>query len=158
MELWTQMDTNAVPLYEYCATADKLRVGVVGYSNQQFNHNNALSVLQHSFDYLSQATNVEVVSGLTHKGIPELAYEEAVKRGWRTVGVACIKAFEYPCFPVDERIIVGINWGDESTTFLKMIDVLIRIGGGKQSHHEAYLARFQGKYVMEFDLPALLSA
>lgn len=72
--------------------------------------------------------------------------------------MSCAKAFEYKCFPVDDVVIVGNSWGDESPTFLSMIDVLIRIGGGKQSHHEADLARIQGKRVIEFELPASLSA
>ncbi len=158
MELWTQIDINAALLHEGCTIADTLRVGVVGYSDHCFNQTSALSLLRQAFDSLSQTANVEVVSGLMHKGVPALAHMEAVQRGWKTVGIACIRAFEYPCFPVDERIIVGINWGDESATFLDMIDVLIRIGGSKQSLHEVYLARMQGKYVIELELSALLSA
>ncbi|MDJ0706080.1 MAG: hypothetical protein QNJ46_22645 [Leptolyngbyaceae cyanobacterium MO_188.B28] len=136
---------------------DRLRVGVVGYSAQAFNQETALLLLQEVFDLFEHVPNVEVISGLTQLGVPALAYEEAVKRGWRTVGVACAQAFEYKCFPVDEVVIVGANWGDESSTFLSMVDVLVRIGGGRQSHQEVDMARVQGKYVMEFELPASLS-
>ncbi len=136
---------------------DTLRVGVVGYSAQAFNQDTALLLIQEVFDLLEPVANVEIISGLTQLGIPALAYEEAVRRGWKTVGVACIKAFEYKCFPVDEMIIAGSDWGEESPTFLSMIDVLVRIGGGKQSNQETHMAKILGKRVMEFELPALLS-
>ena len=136
----------------------KLHVGVVGYSSQSFDQRTALLLIQKAFDSLDQTVDVAIISGLTQLGVPALAYEESVRRGWQTVGVACKKAFQYPCFPVDDRIIVGDNWGDESSTFLNTIDVLIRIGGGTQSHLEARLAKSQGKCVMEFELPALISA
>lgn len=136
----------------------KLRVGVVGYSNQDFDSKAALSLIQRAFDDLDPAADIEVVSGLTDLGIPALAYEEAVRRGWKTTGIACAKAFDYPCFPVDDVIIQGDHWGDESPVFLRLIDLLIRIGGGTQSHFEACCAKMQGKQVMEFDLPALLPA
>ncbi len=48
-----------------------------------------------------------IVSGLTGKEIPALAYREAVSRNWRTVGIACSKAKKLDCFQVDERIITG---------------------------------------------------
>ncbi|MGD1856586.1 MAG: hypothetical protein ACFB2W_20290 [Leptolyngbyaceae cyanobacterium] len=136
----------------------KLRVGVVGYSNQDFDYIAALRLIQEAFDDISPDADVEIVSGLTDLGIPALAYQEAVRRGWKTVGIACAKAFDYSCFPVDDVIIYGDNWGDESHVFLTMIDVLIRIGGGTQSHFEACAAKREGKRVIEFDLPALVSA
>ncbi|MGK7877101.1 MAG: hypothetical protein AB4426_28555 [Xenococcaceae cyanobacterium] len=137
--------------------ADRIRIGVVGYSMQMFEQDRALSLIRQGFDSIEMAGVIEVVSGLTRLGIPALAYEEAVRRGWKTVGVACSKAFEYECFPVDETIIVGDEWGDESQTFLDMIDVLVRIGGGLQAHRECFLAKKQGKQVIEFELPTLVN-
>lgn len=136
----------------------KLRVGVVGYSNQDFNRDAALRLIREAFDNLNPAADIEIVSGLTDMGIPALAYEEATRRGWKTMGIACAKAFEYPCYPVDDVIIHGESWGDESSVFLTMIDSLIRVGGGVQSHFEAHSAKRQGKRVIEFELPALLPA
>ena len=95
-----------------------------------------------------------VVSGLTNLGVPALAYNEAKIRGWRTVGIACSKAEEYDCFAVDERIIVGDEWGQESETFLNNIDVLVRVGGGNQAKRETGDFRKLEKQVMEYDLPA----
>lgn len=133
----------------------KLRVGVVGYSSQDFDHKEALVLIQRAFDALSPIADIEVVSGLTDLGIPALAYEEAVRRGWKTMGIACAKASSYPCFPVDEVIIYGDTWGDESPVLLDIVDILIRIGGGIQSHLEACSAKTQGKQVIEFELPTL---
>lgn len=85
-------------------------------------------------------------------GIPALAYREAVKKGWKTVGIACEKAKEYDLFDVDEKHIVGKEWGDESESFLDMIDMMIKVGGGKQSKEEAEKAKKMGKLVFEYEL------
>ncbi|EKQ70193.1 hypothetical protein OsccyDRAFT_0467 [Leptolyngbyaceae cyanobacterium JSC-12] len=135
-----------------------MRVGIVGYSGQEFDHDMGRVLVCQAFDALPKCKTIEIVSGLTRLGIPAIAYEEAVKRGWKTVGIACSKAFEYECFPVDETIIVGDDWGDESQTFLNSVDWLIRIGGGKQSHEEARLAQLQGKKLLEFELAAQLAS
>ena len=88
--------------------------------------------------------NICVISGLTSLGIPKLAYEEADRRCWKTVGIACEKAYDYELYPVDEKQIVGKDWGDESETFLSEIDILVCIGGGKQSKSELKTAKDKG--------------
>jgi len=93
---------------------------------------------------------------LTDTGIPALAYREAVSRNWRTVGVACLKARQYACFPVDKTIIVGEEWGDESATFLDSLDVLIKVGGGKQAIAETNAFKERRKPVLEYQLPRLI--
>uniref|UniRef100_A0A832H5X4 Uncharacterized protein n=1 Tax=Oscillatoriales cyanobacterium SpSt-402 TaxID=2282168 RepID=A0A832H5X4_9CYAN len=133
-----------------------MRVGVVGYSGQAFDPDLGRVLVRKAFDALPHRNSIEIVSGLTRLGIPAIAYEEAVKRGWKTVGIACSKAFDYDCFPVDETIIIGTDWGDESQAFLNSVDWLIRIGGGKQSHEEARLAKMQGKPLLEFELATQL--
>lgn len=135
-----------------------MRVGVIGYSGQRFDLNAGRAFVRKAFDLLPRHETIEVVSGLTYLGIPAIAYEEAVRRGWKTAGVACSKAIEFECFPVDRSIIVGREWGDESQTFLNIVDVVIRVGGGKQAHEEARQAKLLGKPVFEFELPALLMA
>lgn len=89
---------------------------------------------------------------MTNIGIPALAYQEAIKRNWKTIGIACTKASEYDLFPVDKKIIIGNEWGDESETFIDSIDILIRIGGGKQSLKETEIFKTLNKLVIEFDL------
>lgn len=136
---------------------DEIRIGVIGYSTQKFNKSEAGRLLRKAFtiiDGLYADKSKVVVSGLTDLGIPALAYREAVLRNWRTIGIACAKAKDYDCFPCDEEIIVGNEWGDESKTFLKLIDVLIRVGGGKQSIQETAEFRKSGRLVLEYDLPA----
>lgn len=83
-----------------------------------------------------------------------LAYRAANLRGWKTSGIACAKAEEYKCFGVDERKIIGDNWGDESETFLKEVDVVVRIGGGKQSLNEVKTFSANGGRTYEYELAA----
>ncbi len=132
-------------------------VGIVGYSARKFDKKKALGFLREAFDELRRkhGKNVMIVSGLTDLGIPALAYREAVKRGWKTSGIACVKAEKYDIFDVDEKIIVGKEWGDESQTFIDSIDQLIRIGGGKQSLKETKIAASQGLPTREYELEEL---
>jgi hypothetical protein len=133
------------------------RIGVVGYSAQKFDIEEARGILTQAFGLLSTGNQkVEIVSGLTNLGIPGLAYEIATSLGFFTRGVAPECAKEYDLYPVDTVEYVGQTWGDESAYFLSSIDVLIRVGGGKQSHSEVQQAKKRGLAVMEFDLPALV--
>jgi hypothetical protein len=141
-------------------TVTHLKIGVVGFSGQKFDTKEARLLLIDVFDQVirefDDLTDVTVVSGLTDLGIPALAYREAVTRGWGTEGIACAKAEEYECFLVDSRTIIGNEWGDESATFLASIDVIVRIGGGKQSLAEVqtFKSRDDGK-AYERELAAL---
>lgn len=140
-----------------------LRVGIVGYSAQKFDEEQAMRLIYRGMEKIvknvvqnkDKEISIEIVSGLTDLGIPALAYKFAKQHNLYTVGVACSKATEYECYPVDKRIIVGSNWGDESQDFLKYCDAFIRVGGGNQSHKEMNLAREMKKPIVEFDLPAL---
>lgn len=136
-----------------------IRVGVAGYSAKKFDYSLASTLLAVAFklveDIFKDEKEFSCVSGLTDIGIPALAYRYAKKKGWRTVGIACKKAYEDKCFDVDEKKIVGDNWGDESETFLDNIDVFIRVGGGKQSMEEEAKARKRGLTVLVYDLPAI---
>lgn len=95
----------------------------------------------------SVLSNFAICSGLTNLGIPALAYEWAADHNLFTIGVACAKAQEHPCYPVNETFIAGENWGDESALFLAMIDALVQVGGGPQSQAEAeaFQATFPNK-------------
>lgn len=133
----------------------ELKIGVVGYSAQKFDESEAIKLLKEAYDFLDQQYTDRckvIVSGLTDLGIPALAYREAVQRGWKTIGIACSKAYDYECFPVDEKILVGDDWGDESQTFLDSIDVLVRVGGGKQAIKETTEMKSRGKQVIEYNL------
>ena len=136
-----------------------LNIGVVGYSGTPFNEAEAVRLLNQGLDVIldvnPEVTEVYLVSGLTNLGIPALAYRIAVERGWKTVGVACAKAEDNECFDVDESIIIGANWGDESETFLEMSHVLLKVGGGRQSIREAADFQQMGGKVYEYDLARL---
>ena len=133
-----------------------INVGVVGFSDTKFDVDFAKAQISDAFDFLetiSSDKKIRIVSGLTSLGIPKLAYEEAAKRDWETVGIACSDAKNYECFPVDETHIVGSEWGDESETFLKYCDLFFRFGGGKQSLEEIAEAKKMGKKVFEYNIP-----
>lgn len=136
-----------------------LSVGVMGYSDKKFDKEKALMHLQQAFDQIATLITpeitVEIVSGYTNLGIPALAYAEAVRRHWTTVGIACAKAKEFELFPCDEILIIGENWGNESPAFLERCDTFIRIGGGKHTMEETALAKAMGKSVKEYDLEEL---
>lgn len=133
----------------------ELNVGVVGFSGQKFDEKMARAFIDKAFDLLdNEDKDICVISGLTYVGIPAIAYDVAKERGYKTIGVACSKAKEYECFDVDEKYIEGEEWGDESEKFLSMLDVMIKVGGGKQSEEEVKKFKESGKPVIEFDLKA----
>jgi hypothetical protein len=122
----------------------RIRIGVVGFSRSQFDHDEARAALRACLDEVLARAGIspcdaELVSGLTNQGVPRLAYELAAALGMRTVGVSARQALRVRAgvYPVDERVIAGARFGDESAAFLARIDVLIRIGGGPQSRREA---------------------
>ena len=133
-----------------------MKLGLVGYCVDKFDKDIAKSLLHLAFQVVESQNDdkdITFVSGLTDIGILAIAYKMAEENGWETVGIACEKYKENPCFDVDEKIIVGDDWGDESKTFLEYIDVLIRVGGGPQSLEEAKTAKKMGIDVYEYDLP-----
>jgi hypothetical protein len=125
-----------------------MKIGIVGYSSSYFDLSKAQYLIELGIDYMAYyikgrtlRNNISVVSSLTNLGIPKLAYEYATAKGYQTVGIACEKAKDYDCFPVDKAIIEGKNWGDESSLFINEIDCLVRVGGEEQSLNEALLFR-----------------
>lgn len=137
------------------------RIGVVGYSPpSKYNVRKANYLLKLGLNKILKEHNitpdqVELVSGLTDVGIPGQAYHIAKNMNMKTVGIACFKAKNFPMFPVDKKMMVGKNWGDESPLFLKYIDVLLKIGGGNQSREEMIQTKSMGKKVYVYDLPLL---
>lgn len=132
-----------------------LKIGVVGYSSGKFDSDLAQILVGTGLDYLvrnSSSIQFDLVSGLTNTGIPAMAYRVALARGWRTTGIACSLAHDFECFDVDEEIIVGDQWGDESSTFLNHVDCLLRVGGGDQSHAEVAAFRQLKPYAMVLEL------
>jgi hypothetical protein len=136
-----------------------MRIGVVGYSRDNFDHDRAKLLLIQAIqeipginDLYLDRTNVWLVSGWTDMGIPGIAYRVAQDYDMKTMGIACAKAYGMKCFPVDRFHVIGNRWGDESPTFLAAIDILIRIGGGPQSLEEVREAKDMGIPVVEYEL------
>jgi hypothetical protein len=143
---------NAFKEYLKENKSDVIKIGFVGFSSAKFDETKAKEIIKEAFDTFIKNKKVEIVSGLTNLGIPKLVYKEAKKRELYTVGIACEKAKEYDCFDCDKVIIVGKEWGDESEDFLNYIDVLIKIGGGKQSVKEFKKAKEIGIKTKEYEL------
>ena len=133
----------------------EVRIGVIGYSAQKFDKAKASEFINEAFDEIeNENTNAEfsVVSGLSDMGIPAIAYKEANKRKWETVGIAPKVVEDYDLYPCDKKHIIGKDWGEESNFFLDYIDVLVKIGGGKQSNQESKKAKEKGIVVKNYEL------
>lgn len=119
-----------------------LRIGVVGFSRNEFDQKSASQILEQEFLTLKEKYGIfEVVSGYTDRGVPRLAYQLADKLGLRKIGYSARQALKVKSglYPVHDVILVGKKFGDESERFVRHIDQLIRVGGGKQSRHEVEL-------------------
>ena len=127
-----------------------LKIGVVGFSRNQFDKKKSREILRQIFVKLrAKHSNKEIhiVSGYTNSGIPKIAYELADEFGFITVGYSAKQALSVKSgiYPVKEVILKGNKFGDESIDFGNYIDGWIRIGGGKQSRNEVEL--FKEKHV-----------
>lgn len=118
-----------------------LKIGVVGFSRNQFDKQQAFQILKSLFTKLKKKhsnKHIEIVSGLTNSGVPRIAYELADQMNMITVGFSAKQAFRVKCgiYSVQKQIIVGERFGEESEAFVQYIDGLIRVGGGPQSRRE----------------------
>jgi hypothetical protein len=137
-----------------------MRIGVVGYSVQRFDQQTAAELLNQAIQEIPgieqvSASDLWIVSGWTNLGIPAIAYQAAEQIGAKTIGIASSKAYKFDCYKADRVHVIGEEWGEESSGFLAAIDVLIRIGGGEQSHREVRMARIQNIHIIEKELEAI---
>lgn len=121
-----------------------IKIGVVGFSRNQFDQKAAHQQLKTILHFLSKDTrpdSVELVSGYTNTGVPKIAYQIADDMGLITVGFSAKQALRVKngLYPVQKNIIFGSKFGDESEAFVAYIDLLIRVGGGPQSRREVAL-------------------
>lgn len=135
-------------------------IGVVGtcMSKEPFDEVWAEQALNDAFEKivtLYPDVPIAVASGWTDSQVLAIAYRLARQRGWKTIGIACMKVYKYERFPVDEAIVDGswLNWRDESPTFIAMCDAMVRVAGGSQSRDEAAEATRLGYFVLEYDYP-----
>ena len=129
---------------------DPCYVGFVGYSVMEFDKTNAQEVIDHIFGTFPE--NTVVVTGATKIGIPNLVVKTAKKAGIRSIGIMPKEGYETGLSKVDELVVDGEKWGDESATFINMIDKLCAIGGGRQSTKEILMAEEKGIPVEVFEL------
>ncbi len=121
-----------------------MKIGIVGFSSPQFDQETARVLLEKKLTKIitdMDKSSIEIVSGYTNIGVPKIAYEIADIMGLKTIGFSAKKALSANCglYPVNKAIIYGKSYGDESLAFVDYIDILIRIGGGKQSRKEVQL-------------------
>jgi hypothetical protein len=126
-------------------TKPTLIIGFIGSVRPDFNHEIARTYIDEVMEKIIDAYEkkkgtytIEIVSGLTNQGVPKLVYEYADKMKYPTIGFAPSRIHQIRAgmYPVTKQIIIGTNFGDESAQFLEYIDILVRIGGGPQSHME----------------------
>ena len=121
-----------------------LRIGVVGFSRNQFDKRDARQILRKLFEGLQKkhtGKEIQIVSGYTNAGVPKIAYELADEMGFTTVGFSAKQALKVRSglYPVKQCTLIGEKFGDESEAFVQSIDGLIRVGGGLQSRREVAL-------------------
>lgn len=145
-------------LHEYClhTSNSPIRIGIVGFSNDdKFTREDTEPKIIRFFDQIDLTypkRDKIIVSGLTNMGIPKIAYEQATRRKWKTVGISAEEALEYDNYPVDSKMIIGKKFGDESEAFINNIDILAKFGGGEQSMTEFEMAKSKGIKVFEFSV------
>lgn len=122
----------------------KIKYGIVGFSRNQFDKKAAFQILNDLLKKIKAKhpdKEIEIVSGYTNSGVPKIAYELADQYGFTTVGFSAQQALKVRSgiYAVKKVILKGKKFGDESEDFVRYIDALIRVGGGKQSRHETEL-------------------
>lgn len=141
-------------------TKDDFFVGLVGYTAGVFDEEKAKSIIVNMFNDVEEMLKTSngshkrpvLVSGYSNLGILKIGYEEATKRGWKTVGCAPKEVLNYDIYDVDEKWIVGDNFGDESEYFISHIDIFIGIGNGKQTMKESEMAKERKIPMFMFEL------
>lgn len=134
-------------------------IGVIGQSSQSSTYeeevwdkvSTELSRIGHGKD------DVMVLGGLTDTpSAHRAAYMIARRKGWKVGGIACEKAKKVKWFPMnqdgDVLKITGKHWGDEMEEFLSRVDILVRVGGGKQAAEDVAKAYDKNIPVVEVDL------
>jgi hypothetical protein len=81
-----------------------------------------------------------IASGATDQGMLKLAYEVCQFLHIIAMGIAPDQALEFPLGRMQYMLPFGTNFGDESQVFVRAIDELIVIGGGRQSERELFAA------------------
>ena len=142
-------------------------IGVVGYCPpSKYDKDEAERLLREALEealaVFAPNGTIKLAGGWSDVGIHGMAYHIGKHEfGWYTIGYASslvkieAEGGEYKLFPVDEEHLIGLSWGDESEDFVASLDLIIRIGGGPQSHRECAAMIDAGKPVITRELPKL---
>lgn len=130
-------------------------IGFVGYSAMKFDESKAKEIIHTIFKSFNDDEDYVIISGATNMGIPKLVYEEAENYDMYLMGVMCKDGYTCELYPCDNILAIGNNWGDESETFIDLIDELYKIGGGPQSEKETEMALKKGIPVYEYQLESI---
>ena len=142
-------------------------IGVVGYCPPSvYDRDEAERLLREAFEEALRVApslcTIKLAGGWSDVGIHGMAYHIGkYEFGWYTIGYASsmvkieAEGGEYSLFPVDEAHEIGLQWGDESAAFVTSLDLIIRIGGGVQSHNECKAMAASGKPVIARELAKL---
>lgn len=123
---------------------ETLKIGIVGFSKECFDKSEAQMNLEECIEAMikiHKPKKVSIVSGLTFTGVPKLSYEYGKIKSYKTVGITAKRALNARIFPCDTIYVFGDKYGDESEKFIEYRDVLIRVGGGKQSRNEVEMLK-----------------
>jgi hypothetical protein len=81
-----------------------------------------------------------IASGATNQGVLQLTYEVCAFLNIVAMGIAPDAALDFPLGRMRYMLPFGSNFGDESHVFVRTIDELIVLGGGRQSERELFAA------------------
>jgi len=96
------------------------------------------------------------LGGLTDLRGISVGYSAARMAGFETAGIMSWEGTDLPLSKgVNEMIIVGDEWSDESDDFLDLIDILLVLEPGRQGRDEARAAAARGIPVVILDDPIL---
>jgi len=130
-------------------------LGIVGTSKNVISKLNARKELISAIEEVKKQIGDKEIVIVSGGGlVPYIAFDYAKDNDWKSIQVVCPRV---GCREEVKRIEIGNTFGDESETFLKMIDGLIRIGGGPQSHNEMYQFKIlkPNAIVIEKEVPLL---
>ena len=133
-----------------------LRIGVTGFITQKFDEQQALKYLRKAFDKIEKGyprRKKEIVGKNIDLGIYAIAYREAVRRKWKTVGIPYPEFENFRKFPVNEVVQKSIDYSVYSL-FFEMIDIIVRVGGLYRAIDEVSEAKRANKEIYEYNVKA----
>lgn len=147
--------------------AKEINIGFVGYSDDsKFDISEARNIIDVIFEDIENTyctdeyknTNINIITGGTNLGIPKMIYEKAQQENnkygnwFSLIGVMAKEGYQYELYPCDIIFAIGDKFGDESKFFIEHLDVLYKIGGGKQAIEELKMAKDRKIPIAEYSL------